>query len=36
MKIRTINYGESYESVNSYGLKSWKKLGVDIELEAGE
>ena len=36
MKITKITYGESYEAVNGYGLKSWNKLGVEIEMEAGE
>lgn len=36
MVITKITYGESYEAVNSYGLKSWNKLGVEIEMEAGE
>lgn len=36
MKFKTINYGESYESVNTYGLKSWKKLNVEIEIEGND
>lgn len=36
MKITRITYGESYEAINSYGLKSWNKLGVEIEMEAGD
>lgn len=36
MVFKKIIYGESYEAVNSYGLKSWNKLAVEIEMEQGE
>jgi len=33
MKVKTISYSESRESVNNIGLKSWKKLGMEAEVE---
>ncbi len=33
MKPKTISYSESKESVNEIGLKSWRKAGVEIELD---
>jgi len=33
MKVKTISYSESKESVNNIGLKSWKKLGMEAEVE---
>ncbi len=33
MKPKTISYSESKESVDSIGLKSWRKAGVEIELD---
>ena len=33
MKPKTISYSESKESVDAIGLKSWRKAGVEIELE---
>ena len=36
MKPKTISYSESKESVNEIGLKSWKKLGMEAEIEEGD
>ena len=33
MKPKTISYSESKESVDAIGLKSWRKAGVEIELD---
>ena len=36
MKVKTISYSESKESVTAFGLKSWKKLGMEAEVEEGD
>ncbi len=36
MKPKTISYSESKESIDSIGLKSWRKAGVEIEIEDGD
>ncbi len=36
MKPKSISYSESKESVDAIGLKSWRKAGVEIELDDGE
>lgn len=36
MKITSINYSQSKETIYGYGLKRWDKAGVEIELENGE
>lgn len=36
MIIKTISYSESRESVDHIGLKSWKKLGMEAEIEEGD
>jgi hypothetical protein len=33
MKPKQISYSESKESVDTFGLKSWRKAGVEIELD---
>jgi hypothetical protein len=33
MKPKLISYSESKESVDAIGLKSWRKAGVEIELD---
>ncbi len=33
MKLKTITYSESRETVDARGLKQWKKIGVEMELE---
>ncbi len=33
MKPKSISYSESKESVDAIGLKSWRKAGVEIELD---
>ena len=34
MTVDKISYSESKESVNEIGLKSWRKAGVEIELDS--
>lgn len=36
MKPKQISYSESRESVDAIGLKSWRKAGVDIELDGDD
>ncbi len=36
MKLKTITYSESRETVDARGLKNWKKFGVEIEVEGYE
>lgn len=36
MRVKTISYSESRESVDPIGLKSWKKLGMEAEIEEGD
>lgn len=36
MRLLTISYSESKETVNSYGLKEWKKIGVEMEVEEND
>lgn len=36
MILKTITYSESKETVDSYGLKQWKKIGVEVEVEDSE
>lgn len=36
MKVKTISYSESREEVYGFGLKKWKKLGMEAELEDGD
>lgn len=36
MKIKTISYSQSRESVNAAGLKEWVKIGAECEIEQGE
>lgn len=36
MPIKNLQYSHSIESVNTIGLKSWKKFGADYELEENE
>lgn len=33
MTITTINYSQSKETVYSYGLKKWVKVGLDIAID---
>lgn len=35
MKIKTIQYSESYE-YTEYGMKRWKKMGIEAELDENE
>jgi len=36
MKPKSISYSESKESVDAIGLKSWRKAGVEIELDGDD
>ena len=36
MKLKTLSYSESRETVNAAGLKQWVKIGVEMEIEDGE
>ena len=36
MKPKTISYSESKESVDAIGLKSWRKAGMEAELQDGD
>lgn len=36
MKVKTITYSQSKESANSIGLKSWVKIGVEVDIEEGD
>lgn len=36
MKLKTLSYSESRETVDAAGLKQWKKIGVEVELEEHE
>lgn len=35
MKFKSIQYSESYE-YQEYGMKRWKKMGIEAELDEGE
>lgn len=35
MKTKSVSYSKSIEKVNSMGLKSWEKFGVEVDLEPG-
>jgi len=36
MNITTISYSESHEQFSEYGLKLWKKAGIEAELSEGD
>lgn len=36
MKLRTITYSESRETVDARGLKQWRKIGVEADVEEDE
>lgn len=36
MKIDRISYSESHESMSPLGLKKWRKMGAEAQLEEGD
>lgn len=36
MNITTISYSESHEQFSEYGLKLWRKAGIEAELSEGD
>lgn len=36
MTIKTISYSESKETVDTRGLKQWRKIGVEVDVNEGE
>src|SRR5690349_6701406 len=36
MKIKTIAYSKSVETLYGYGLKKWDKFGCEVEIEEGD
>lgn len=36
MKLKTLSYSESRETVDAMGLKQWRKIGVEVEIEEAD
>lgn len=36
MNITTISYSESHEQFSDFGLKLWRKVGLEAELDEGD